>query len=553
MSRVVQQDRTTISDLECALFSGGVPFIVAFFDRLGPKEICQLSKTNRRMLSVCRFYVLMRWDVLGLVSRFFVEEEKALALFTAENAILFGPAVVKFFDRAKKIHFALDVCVNVETLERIVAFLESEGFKYVSNSAKGNTFRAEIAGEIARTPVEELKSSGERNSSEINRSPWGPYDFVREPHSTFRRLRLHVVRCEPYRYILSLYSTGLMNFIGWGCAVSLFPNSTFCHRRSYVSRQECTSEASFSSSFHTWFEDYAAARGISIVEYGYKVFKGVEKGERYIGDGHCWVIPDRYCDPEALIKVSNGPYFEVLDWRSGTTRADSYLRIGEPGVWSANSPSELIICGNPTCLISNREQSLRRCGGCGCKSYCGKECQVADWPVHKIACREVAPRLPKSPWTQAVLKYNAEFGSRAASYGLGLAFGACTFDLMRPPTEVEWRRLWSRIACCVELRLDEKVIEGDVKSYKVTYHRAYAAKVEDELPSTRVLKYRRNVALRDWPVGLLYKVVSPPDGIVETVTSVTRPLRSSDVLAPVFYIANMAASGGALEGTFGER
>ena len=193
--------------MECALFSRGVPFIVAFFDRLGPKEICQLSKTNRRMLSVCRFYILMRWDVLGLVSRFFVEEEKALALFTAENAILFGPAVVKFFDRAKKIHFALDICVNVETLDRIVAFLESEGFRYVSNSAKDKTFRAEIAGQIASTPVEELKSSGERNSSEMNRSPWGPYDFVREPYSTFRRLRLHVVRCEPYRYILSLYSS----------------------------------------------------------------------------------------------------------------------------------------------------------------------------------------------------------------------------------------------------------------------------------------------------------------------------------------------------------
>ncbi|PPQ86440.1 hypothetical protein CVT26_011446, partial [Gymnopilus dilepis] len=206
---------------------------------------------------------------------------------------------------------------------------------------------------------------------------------------------------------------------------------------------------------------------------------------------------------------------------------------------------------NPNCLVSNVDRPLQRCGGCGAKHYCGRECQISDWPVHKIACRVIAPKALRKPWTPAVLKYNMEFGSRAASYGLGLVFGACTFDLMVPPTEVQWRRLWSKIACCVELRLDEEGEGGADKHYKVSFQRAYAVKVEDELPEPRLVKYRRNIANRDWPIGILYKVVKPPDAHVESITTVTRPLQPSDVLAPVFYVANMPATASALDGSFG--
>lgn len=31
----------------------------------------------------------------------------------------------------------------------------------------------------------------------------------------------------------------------------------------------------------------------------------------------------------------------------------------------------------------------RRCGGCEVVRYCCKACQIADWPAHKAACREL--------------------------------------------------------------------------------------------------------------------------------------------------------------------
>ena len=40
------------------------------------------------------------------------------------------------------------------------------------------------------------------------------------------------------------------------------------------------------------------------------------------------------------------------------------------------------------CDKCGKEAKIRACGGCGAKSYCGEECQRADWKAHKEACKE---------------------------------------------------------------------------------------------------------------------------------------------------------------------
>ncbi|KAF8901222.1 hypothetical protein CPB84DRAFT_1846974 [Gymnopilus junonius] len=42
---------------------------------------------------------------------------------------------------------------------------------------------------------------------------------------------------------------------------------------------------------------------------------------------------DRNSNPDAALHISDGPSFDVLDWSSGTTRPESFLRISEPEVW----------------------------------------------------------------------------------------------------------------------------------------------------------------------------------------------------------------------------
>lgn len=41
-----------------------------------------------------------------------------------------------------------------------------------------------------------------------------------------------------------------------------------------------------------------------------------------------------------------------------------------------------------TCDKCGKEAQLHKCGGCGTRYYCGKDCQKADWKEHKGACKK---------------------------------------------------------------------------------------------------------------------------------------------------------------------
>ena len=54
-------------------------------------------------------------------------------------------------------------------------------------------------------------------------------------------------------------------------------------------------------------------------------------------------------------------------------------------------------CNNPHCLnlqgVSEIASSYKTCTGCGVARYCGRECQVGHWKVHKGACRRLQKGL----------------------------------------------------------------------------------------------------------------------------------------------------------------
>ncbi|KDR81139.1 hypothetical protein GALMADRAFT_207982 [Galerina marginata CBS 339.88] len=191
---------------------------------------------------------------------------------------------------------------------------------------------------LAKTIDRKLKSSGDRNTSQMDRSSW-IFEFSRKNAGLFcdfrRWLRIHVVRCEPYQHILSLHSSGLMNFMSWKHAISLFPRSTFTHRRSFVSRQESLPSDILLTSHRRWLEQYGKKEGITIIGVTDRIFPKTEIGERFIGDKDTWIMEMQpiMSNVRRICGQVDGPSFEVLDWHSGTTTHESYLRTGEPRVW----------------------------------------------------------------------------------------------------------------------------------------------------------------------------------------------------------------------------
>jgi hypothetical protein len=76
-----------------------------------------------------------------------------------------------------------------------------------------------------------------------------------------------------------------------------------------------------------------------------------------------------------------------------------------------------------SCLKSGKDldRKLLNCSGCEAHCYCSKECQIADWPRHKVQCKEtrqlrqrVQNELPADQ-SCALKDYNKWHGSRISS------------------------------------------------------------------------------------------------------------------------------------------
>ncbi|KAF9475463.1 hypothetical protein BDN70DRAFT_883662 [Pholiota conissans] len=54
-----------------------------------------------------------------------------------------------------------------------------------------------------------------------------------------------------------------------------------------------------------------------------------------------------------------------------------------------------------SCSVCNKAQStevdIKRCGRCRDRFYCGRDCQLSDWPTHKRTCGAITPRSSDSP------------------------------------------------------------------------------------------------------------------------------------------------------------
>ncbi|PPQ74437.1 hypothetical protein CVT26_001418 [Gymnopilus dilepis] len=142
-----------------------------------------------------------------------------------------------------------------------------------------------------------------------------------------------------------------MNYIAWNCVVSLFPNSAFIRRRSFVSRQEDLSWRRSPEGFHAWFNDYAKENNFSVIGITHKRYKEVETGERYVGDKLCWIIPVIQSGLSSVACVDGfylTPFKQFLPFASNRYRdllLKSWVTYLEPPEWIPTCGSENLTYG----------------------------------------------------------------------------------------------------------------------------------------------------------------------------------------------------------------
>lgn len=45
--------------------------------------------------------------------------------------------------------------------------------------------------------------------------------------------------------------------------------------------------------------------------------------------------------------------------------------------------------GKTSVCLKCKKQANKKCSRCGCAAYCSSECQNADWPQHKLMCKDI--------------------------------------------------------------------------------------------------------------------------------------------------------------------
>ncbi|PPR00615.1 hypothetical protein CVT26_012199 [Gymnopilus dilepis] len=464
---------SSVSAFEDMLFRSSSTLCITMFNYVSTRELLILSKLNKRLSYIVRFYGDIKWDVVEFLQRFFSDVDKVLSFMHDESAIFFGPAVFQFFDRSVDSTISeLDICIHLESVHRFNDVISEAGFKYKDSAHVGRTLATAISLKIALLTPHKLKSSGERNWSEADRSPFGPFDFHRSVLRRQLRLVLHIVRCDPYRYILALDSTAMMNYITWNCAVCLFPKSAFINRRSFVACQEDLPWRYLPQGYRAWFQQYAKVNGFDIVGISHRRYLEAEIGDRYVGDKYSWVIP--------------------------LARHDTNAPRPVPAA---------IACGNPDCTMPVEFQILKRCSSCRARYYCSRVCQVIHWHVHRIICVRRAQERPVQGWENSILFFHHLYGPFLASYALGVVTAVSDLDPDQLPSAAQWQTAWLTYTCAVEITVTKVTDSPSGGTFIVKFLRMLPVHVDGYLSVSRLRGYKNNIRKEDFSYSLLFVVV----------------------------------------------
>lgn len=202
------------SPLEILLLSADPKLLWYLCSFADPQSLVRLGQTNTKLRIAMKYYSVNAWSLesflAGYINPLYIGNLQTL--MRQSSALIFGPAVLLFFDRASPAYpDRLDIAVpSGHATVTFGDFFFDHGYK----TAQGyGSFRRQVARD-SRLPEE--FATGDRFASEEH---YESQQYVlQRPYRIkpgligFRAVILHSVHCDPHLYVLSQHSSEYAQF-----------------------------------------------------------------------------------------------------------------------------------------------------------------------------------------------------------------------------------------------------------------------------------------------------------------------------------------------------
>ncbi|KAJ7135281.1 hypothetical protein C8R43DRAFT_956117 [Mycena crocata] len=310
-----------ISAFEATILTIPDHLLVHIFSYLDPRDIITCSLLSNVIFNVIRHYKTLVWDIDTFFQPWFRDSAATFRVLLKKcGAVVSGSQIMQFLDRTRYPESDIDIFLRVGGLVDMGVWLIEQGYKYISSTP--NVYRVVWdAHQLSAKMITGQDSPAGAIKGVFNYSRYIASDTVIH----VQKIQLIVVDINPINHILfDFHSTVVMNYMLSDAIVSIFPVSSFLLRKSYV----CRSKLESPDRAEQWKSKYKD-RGYRIIRRRSRGdHKDIQLGKRSTHDRHCWTIKlPVYGNIEQDVR------FDVFNWRSNVTVADSFLRIAESGVW----------------------------------------------------------------------------------------------------------------------------------------------------------------------------------------------------------------------------
>ncbi|KAJ3530868.1 hypothetical protein NMY22_g8399 [Coprinellus aureogranulatus] len=318
------------------------PYLVSYFLHfLDVPDLILLGKVSGKIRRWFNSFTHKMWNFMEFVRLYFHMPHAFLSLCDEKEVLMFGEAVLRFMLRSRTSKCPLDICTNLNRFEDVTNILRREGYHSRSPNvpAEGMEARDRVGDLVRRTYridsmtwLATADRASESEDLEAFVSSW-----ARGPIGAQRVINLHLVRCEPYRHVLSRYITPMTCFMTGMEAVCVFASSIFRHKKAIVLDGKAYGEKNHPRR-RLSIDGLHGPHVFDVVLGPPKSFSKVrqaETGVRSIGDKYCWILDRFQPDPTQLVPRKRGRTFEVVDFGMLHDDEGTYMRVGEPFVLSS--------------------------------------------------------------------------------------------------------------------------------------------------------------------------------------------------------------------------